>query len=166
MPFSTTKPIVQVESSNYATYLLTQDGEVYFCGFNSSSFSNFFGNTSISSSIETPTLMNIPRPVKAISANSTNFIALTIDNTVFATGRNNVGQLGLGTTSVTPLSVPTQILTNIPGNPVIKEVMLIHQAGIVVTADDDIYVFGSNDSGQIPYTTATYSIPIKITSFT
>lgn len=83
-------------------------------------------------------------------------LALRSNGVVYAWGRNNKGQLGLGDTS--SRSTPTQI----PGLSGIVDIAAGDEHAIAVDGSGTVYVWGSNSDGQLafdPATTATRTSP-------
>jgi alpha-tubulin suppressor-like RCC1 family protein len=123
------------------TLILMIDGSVYACGEGS------FGQLGLESdplkSVNPhPTKVNLPHPVKDISAGNTHSIFLTIDGKVYVCGNNSFGQLGgsmLSQSTPTILDFPHYITSITTSG--------YHNAAI--TVDGELYTWGLNTYGQL-----------------
>lgn len=98
--------IKQIISSDYATFILTEDGDLWVAGLN---MNGQFGNGE-KSNTNTQSFVKIDAisDVKKVAGNYGHTIALKNDGTVWTWGLNSNGQLGIGSTtdSYTPVQVP------------------------------------------------------------
>ncbi|TKR27319.1 cell wall anchor protein [Cellulomonas hominis] len=91
-----------------------------------------------------------------LAAGAFHSVGLGADGVVYAWGRNNVGQLGDGTT--VDSSVPTPVA--LPAEVVITAVTAGQYFSAALSADGVVYAWGSNSSGQLgDGTTAPSPVP-------
>lgn len=98
--------IKQIISSDYATFILTEDGDLWVAGRNmNGQFGN--GETSVTNT-QSFVKIDAISDVKKVAGNYGHTIALKNDGTVWTWGLNSNGQLGIGSTtdSYTPVQVP------------------------------------------------------------
>ena len=132
----------------------------------------------------TTTYSGIPVPVKnanfnnfsgvtAVAAGGFHTLALRNNNTLWAWGKNDFGQLGVGTALTSPLGysmVPVQVSTATVG-PVFSNISSIAANGhhSLARANGLIYAWGLNSSGQLgidPATTGAMAAPQVVPIFT
>lgn len=126
-----------------STYSLGSDGNAYAWGENN--YGQLGDGTTQSKSV--PTLVQTPTGVAftALSSTYTSAFAIGTNGNVYAWGRNDLGQLGDGTT--TDHSVPVQVAT-----PAGVTFTAISGGGATVYAigsDNNVYAWGRNGSGQV-----------------
>jgi alpha-tubulin suppressor-like RCC1 family protein len=131
----------------------------------------------------TTTFSNIPVPVKnanfnnfsgvtAVAAGGFHTLALRNNNTLWAWGKNDFGQLGVGTALTSPLGysmVPVQVSTATVG-PVFSNISSIAANGhhSLVRANGLVFAWGLNSSGQLgidPATTGAMAAPQVVPIF-
>lgn len=131
-------------SPNY-WMLLKQDGSLWFCGADEHGLR---GNGSYTSSTLLPALINSGPWVRVVTAAGPGedypyCVGIKADGTMWAWGRNNFGQLGIG--SISDTATPTQIgsATNW------KWVYCNNGSSIAIRADGTLWAWGNNTQGQI-----------------
>lgn len=86
--------------------------------------------------------------VKSLSASGTHTLALRSDGTVWAWGRNDHGELGIGTTGYRSAAVQS---TNPDGTPVtlVTRVSTGHHGSVALRVNGLVYAWGRNAEGQV-----------------
>jgi alpha-tubulin suppressor-like RCC1 family protein len=152
----TGKKIKQVSCGSWYTAIVTTDGLLYTCGFNS------FGQLGLGNNTNTSTFTQVtirdqnnnPKIIKEVSCGGSNLngmqagghIAIvTIDGLLYTCGGNNYGQLGLG---ITDISKSTFQQVTITGKTINKVYCGIEYTA-VVTTDELLYVCGHNYLGKL-----------------
>ncbi|MEN9521770.1 MAG: hypothetical protein RL065_147 [Bacteroidota bacterium] len=149
--------IIQISSSSEHALAVDANGNVWVWG------RNYYGeagigttNTYISQAVQVlnSTGIGILSNVKSVSAGTHFSLALKNDGTVWAWGNNNVGQLGINTS--TNINLPTQV-TDITGNQFLTNIVSI-EAGdgfaMALSSSGKVYMWGNNRFGilaQIDY---------------
>ncbi len=149
--------IIQISSGNDHSLCLTNDGHMYSCGDNMAGQLGLGDYNSRNILTLIPDLNNIIQ----ISAGGNSSLALSNTGEVYAFGENGYGQLGLE--HYNNINMPTLVL-KMPNNIIQIEAGSNHS--LVLRADGHIYVFGSNEYGQLGlghYN--TINIPILIPNF-
>ena len=100
--------VVQVAAGYGYSLALTSTGQVYAWGWNSSLVGQLgLGPTPYSSSVmPVPTLVTALSGVKQLATGNSHSLALTTSGQVYAWGSNTYGQLGDGTTNISPVPLP------------------------------------------------------------
>jgi alpha-tubulin suppressor-like RCC1 family protein len=127
---------------------LASDGTVWAWGDNSA---GQLGNGTSTPVNEVLQLDSVPAPVKglpkmtAISAGSGFCLALAADGTVWSWGNNSTGQLGIGSISSNPVTLPVRI-------PNFTEVVAISagsSGALALRSDGTVWAWGDNHYGQL-----------------
>ena len=129
--------------SNYCTFILMTDGTVYSTGVNGDGQLGL-GNTTNQSSLQ---LMTFPfgKTAVAVSCGHSHTIVLMTDGTVYGTGYNGLGQLGLSnSTDQTSLQLMT-----IPSGKTASAVSCGYNHTTVLMTDGTVYGTGYNLYGQL-----------------
>jgi alpha-tubulin suppressor-like RCC1 family protein len=129
--------------------LLTSTGAVYAWGLNT--YGELGDGTVVNRT--TPQLVGLPTGTVAtgISAGLGHSAALTSTGAVYTWGLNNVGQLGVGTTTVNPNPAPVTL----PGGATAAGVSAGYAHTLVVTIDGKVLAWGSNIAGELGNGTTT-----------
>jgi alpha-tubulin suppressor-like RCC1 family protein len=98
--------------------------------------------------VKGPDGINPLRGVIAIAAGSSHSLFLTKDGRVWATGRNNEGQLGDGTTQDRSIVVPVVKADGSPFDSVIA-IAAGHLHSLFLRQDGSVWAVGNNDAGQL-----------------
>ena len=146
------KIVKQVSCGAWSTIMLMTDGTVYGVG------DNYSGNFGFSNTGATDILSLTPFPLppnktvnQMLGVGGSHTILLMTDGTIYCTGNNVDGQLGLGDTtnrySLTPFPLPP--------NKKVKQVSTGNRHTIVLMTDGTIYSTGYNNNGQLGLGDAT-----------
>ena len=136
------KKIYTIDKSAFA---LTDDGSVYTWGDNTNGMLGLGVSDAI---VNTPQkITSINSFIKDLVVNRLKFsvLALTSDNSLYAWGDNQYGQLGIGNNN-SIVTTPTKV-NGITGN--IKEIITNRYSVYVLTDDNSLYIWGNNRDGQL-----------------
>ncbi|WP_428667055.1 VWD domain-containing protein [Runella sp.] len=151
-------PIVQegvdvktITSGRYFSYLLKTDGTLWACGRSSDGVFGV-GNTAVDTK---GYFMKIMDGVKDIAKGdqSSHMLILKNDNTVWAFGRNEWGQIGNGVSNATPVFPAVQIMKDA------KLLAVTSVSSYIVKTDNSLWAFGQTfDNGK----SIAGNVPVKI----
>ncbi|XP_043917383.1 probable E3 ubiquitin-protein ligase HERC4 isoform X4 [Protopterus annectens] len=137
-------PIIQIACGRHHSLALSQDGKLFSWG------SNTFGQLGITketASLSSPhhlvSLEGIP--LAQISAGGAHSVAVSLSGTVFTWGRNNAGQLGLGSTE-------DECSPNIVKSLESKKTIFVscgEEHTAILTKDGMVFTFGAGGYGQL-----------------
>ena len=157
------KKITQISAGSLYSFILTEDGEVYAFGNNSTGQLGL-GDTKnrwVPTKIDSTHYGN--KNITQISAVRFHSFILTEDGDVYAFGQNNCGQLGLNDTE--EHLIPTKIDSNHYGNKKITQISARGNHSLILTEDGEVYAFGQNEKGQLGLNDKTDRwVPTKIDS--
>ena len=136
------KQIIASCSSNSNVFIIKKDGSLWGCGRNG--YGELGLGDTTKRTIFTKVTTNINNDVKHMSCGFSSTYIVKNDGTLWATGLNNYGQLGLSNT--TNKSTFTQVTTNISD---IKQVLGGASWAYIVKNDGSLWSCGLNDSGQL-----------------
>jgi len=139
---------LEIACGNNATYILMNDasGSIYCCGQNN------FGQLGLGN-VTTPItslqqLVNTTGKIpKSIHPGLTHLIVLMTDGTIYGTGLNNFGQLGIALNNTTSQNT-LQLMQNTTGKTV-KKVAPGNVHTLVLMTDNTIFGTGRNNAGQL-----------------
>ncbi|WP_052295857.1 fimbrillin family protein [Parasphaerochaeta coccoides] len=95
--------------------------------------------------------------VKAVSAGVYHTMILQKDGTLWATGRNNFGQLGVGEANTYTTSIPVQVMTDVAA------VSAGNSHTIILKTDGTLWATGYNNFGQLgDGTMANKNTPVRV----
>ena len=136
--------IIQVTAGGHTTYALTANGKVYSWGYN---YYGEFGNKTTSETNPYPVKMQKISNIIQISGGESNLIMLESNGSIWATGRNDNGQLGQN--NLTHNILPQQMV-DANGNEIkeIKEISAGAYHTIALKEDNTVYTTGYNNCGQ------------------
>jgi alpha-tubulin suppressor-like RCC1 family protein/uncharacterized protein YjbI with pentapeptide repeats len=149
---STGKTPSQISCGGYSSMVLMTDGTIYGTGRNSEGQLGI-GNTSNKSSLTQMILPTGKTALKLFTADNVDYpestIVMMTDNTIYATGSNDKGQLGNGTTSAVSTSILTE-MTAIPNKTWSK---IVSQGSTSLFLDNNgiVYVCGESVNGGFNY---------------
>ena len=134
--------IKQIACGSYTTFILKNDGSIWCCGYNNRGQLGLGDNTS--QKIFTKVTTNINNDVKQVACGVYHTVILKDDGSVWASGYNYYGQLGLGDT--TARTTFTQVTTNINN---VKQIACGNQYTFILKNDGSLWTCGYNASGQL-----------------
>jgi len=142
--------VKQITSTIDNPILLTNSGNVYSCGVNN------YGQLGIGNTNNQSYLTQMKSDantyitnVKQITANDNNVFILTSDKIGYSCGRNDFGQLGLGTVGLTQVylnQMKTNATTYISD---IKQISSSYYFSYILTNSGNVYACGYNNYGQL-----------------
>lgn len=151
---------ISVSSGHYFNLAIKSDGTLWAWGFNGS---GSLGTGVVSFAIYTPTQVGTSNDWKDIGNGFRHTVAVKTDNTLWAWGRNNYGQLGNGNFSNTLFVNPIQIGVENDW----EEVESQNNHNLAIKTDGTLWAWGRNEFGQFGNGTLdNSSSPIEIDSET
>jgi alpha-tubulin suppressor-like RCC1 family protein len=164
------------KSIEYYTYLLGGNlSEVTFIISNNILYctgNNFYGQLGLGNNDNKNTFRSIIIPsqtIKAVACGKYHTVVLTTNNSLYGTGFNENGQLGLGISNVTNHNTFQEI--TIPQGKIVKAVACGYRHTVILTTDNLLYGTGGNGTfdGQLGlgnndnyYTFSSITIPDKL----
>ena len=149
--------VAAIDSGSYHVVALKNDGTVWAWGW------NYWGQVGDGTSWNTkysPVQVTGLTDVVAVSAGDMHVLALKSDGTVWTWGRNDNGQLGLGTSGTWARSASPVQVTTVP-NAAAVSAGQTHSA--VLCSDDTVWAWGYNGYGQVgDGTTTTRLLPVQV----
>jgi RCC1 and BTB domain-containing protein len=140
------KGVVNLVSSNGCEHLVavTEDGQVYSCGYNAR---GQLGHGS-KQQVTVPRLVEslAQRRVLKVACSYYHTILATDADEIFACGRNDFGQLGVGTREETLRPEPVPFFQ---GKGAVLSLACGQYHTLVSTSQGGVYAFGKNDYGQL-----------------
>ncbi len=144
----------------YYTIALGSDGNIFAWGYNAN------GELGDSSTANSPTPVKVVLPAgvtswTAIAAGDSFNLAVGNDGNLYAWGANSQGQLGDDTTMES--TVPVKV--DLPSGVTATKIAAGEQFAAVIGSDGKIYVWGTNDNGQLgtgSSTPARSSVPLPV----
>ena len=136
-----TDDIKQIYCGHYHTLILKNDGTLWGCGYNG------YGQLGLGDTNNRTTFTEITTnadDVKQVYCGYEHTLILKNDGTLWGSGRNNWGQLGLGDT--TDRTTFTEITTNVSD---IKQVCCGHYHTLILKNDGTLWGCGINGSGEL-----------------
>jgi len=141
---------INIVAGAYHSLVLYDDGNAYACGLNN------YGQLGLGDTINKNTLTIVPKPqsvldkhVIAISAGAYHSIILYGNNSVYACGSNEFGQLGNSINSGTINSNSTLLNINISNNLININISAGYAHSLIFCNDSTIKACGSNQFGQL-----------------
>ena len=145
-PLPDGKVAIQVVTGDSHTLVLTQDGTVFACG------NNEMGQTGLSfHTFRTNTFTEVPplpddKVAKQLIAGFSHTMILADDSTLFASGRNHNGQLGLGSSEDIYNFIAVPALSD---GKVVKQVFAGGFHTMILAQDGTVFACGGNFAGQL-----------------
>ncbi|AEC01302.1 fimbrillin family protein [Parasphaerochaeta coccoides] len=162
---ATFKPYRAVSAGAYHTMFLKNNGTLWAAGLNIYSQLGVGAATSYKTSIPV-WVTSMGSDVAAVSVGNYHTMILKKDGTLWATGRNNYGQLGDGTT--TNRSTPVQVKASTTPNDFMTNVVAVSAGSnhtLILKKDGTLWATGRNNNGQLgDDTTANKSTPVPVSS--
>ncbi|VEU81099.1 RCC1 domain-containing protein [Haploplasma axanthum] len=160
--------IIDVSVGSFHVLALSNLGNIYVWGSNS--YGNLGDGTTTSSkiplNISSQFNLNSDTRIISIYTGLGSSAALTSDHQLWVWGRNDSGQLGIGTTNnqLTPMNITDSIQLN--NDEYINQVSLGWNHSGLVTSQSRVWMWGDNSSGQLGNETKLDSlIPIEVTDY-
>ncbi|WKU07154.1 hypothetical protein [Micromonospora sp. HUAS LYJ1] len=153
--------MIDMEGGYLHSVAVTNVGEVWAWGDNA--YGQLGDGTQTSRSAPVQSLMPAGTNAVKVTAGQRHTLALTDAGKVFAWGGNNVGQLGIGST--TPATVLTPTLVTFPGSltGTVTQIASHNFHSAALTSTGEVYTWGDNTYGQIGNgTTTRQTSPVKI----
>ena len=148
---------VSVSTGGYHTCALTSEGSLYCWGYNYNGQLGI-GNT-VNRTNPTAVFMPVDVIVASIDAGGNYTCALTTVGTIYCWGRNEYGQLGNGTTSMSTTPSALGLSAGVP----IDSISVGEISACARTSDGAIYCWGNNSYGQLGDGTTTHrSMPMPL----
>lgn len=157
--------VVQASGGGFHSAARLADGTVWVWGYNNDGqIGNGTTNTTGCFCVETPTQALISDVVQ-IEAGAFHTLALKSNGTVWAWGWNDSGQIGNGTE--TDQTVPVQVGVGVLGFNNIIAVSAGDNHSMALKADGTVWIWGSNEYGQIgngTVSTTNQLVPVQNTT--
>jgi len=135
--------VKQIACGNNSAIILKKDGSIWSCGYNS--YGQLGLNDTSNRASFTQVTTNINNDVKQVFCGYNHTFILKNDGSLWASGYNNYGQLGLGDT--TNRTTFTQVTTNINND--VKQVANGQFHTLILKNDGSLWSCGQNDYGQL-----------------
>eukprot|EP00462_Mataza_sp_D1_P026528 CAMPEP_0175126488 /NCGR_PEP_ID=MMETSP0087-20121206/3883_1 /TAXON_ID=136419 /ORGANISM="Unknown Unknown, Strain D1" /LENGTH=479 /DNA_ID=CAMNT_0016408409 /DNA_START=166 /DNA_END=1602 /DNA_ORIENTATION=+ len=132
------KVITQVACGSIHTCFITDDGEVWLCGFG-----EYFHVRENERFFYTPKKIEMPEPIKQISCGQSHNVALSVTGDVYCWGSGEYGQLGYGILG--NLSTPRLVLENKR----IAQVAAGRYHSFALSDTGVLYSWGCGENGQL-----------------
>ncbi|EKX40590.1 hypothetical protein GUITHDRAFT_75473, partial [Guillardia theta CCMP2712] len=148
------KRIVKVAAGSETSYFLTEEGKVYCCGLNSTGqlareTHQGSANRSKEYSSDIELMEGLPPDCKVVQVSCFNgaehVLVVTSAGQVYSCGCNNHGQLGLGSTKMSPSLLLVESLKHVR----VLSASCSYHHSVVVSSDGSAFSFGLNDCGQL-----------------
>ncbi len=144
--------VVAIDAAENTGFALTQSGKLYIWGANDRGILGS-GSTDENEIYETPTLLDFPEPIAAVSAETMSAFILTESGDVYGWGDNSVGQLGVPEFSEVAAGSPVKLEKYCDGSGAetaitVKEILCGGRTNFVLSEAGDVYAFGAAGSGQ------------------
>ncbi|KAK9306232.1 hypothetical protein QLX08_002971 [Tetragonisca angustula] len=139
------EPVKQISAGYYHSTFLTESGLVYVCGESES------GKLGIDVSFSTqvaPKQMQLPSPAVHVACGGHHTVILAENGSLYCTGSNSTGQLGLGT-NLTDLRTPKLLPRGALRNERITRVSCGESHTAVVTESGKLYTCGDGRHGKL-----------------
>ncbi|KAK1127849.1 hypothetical protein K0M31_003340 [Melipona bicolor] len=139
------EPVKQISAGYYHSTFLTESGLVYVCGESES------GKLGIDVSFSTqiaPKQMQLPSPAVHVACGGHHTVILAENGSLYCTGSNSTGQLGLGT-KMTELHTPKLLPRGALRNEKIARVSCGESHTAVVTESGKLYTCGDGRHGKL-----------------
>ena len=135
--------VKQIACGMYHTFILKNDGSVWCCGISDKGQLGL--GDDINKSTFTQVTTNVTNDVKQIACGYYDTFLLKNDGSVWATGINNSGELGLGDTSARTSF--TKVTTNINND--VKQIACGDYFTYILKNDGSVWACGYNNNGQL-----------------
>jgi alpha-tubulin suppressor-like RCC1 family protein len=159
-----TNPIKEISAGFAHTVFLTENGEVYACGYGGHGQLGTGDRENHLTPVKITTFPAGVDPIKEISTGDDHTVFLTQTGEVYACGRGSYGQLGTGDNENRP--TPVKITTFPVGIDPIKEISAGEDQTMFLTQTGEVYACGWGGRGQLGTGDNENRLtPVKITTF-
>lgn len=143
LPHVVTKPVkaegdggydAAVYAGSSKTFVIKPDGTLWGKGY------RFLGDGTPQSRNEFVQILSDKGPIASVADGGEHVLVLTTDGQVWAWGNNKLGELGNGTTSTFPISVPVQV--QLPEGVHIKEIAAASRYSLALSTDGELWEWG------------------------
>ena len=134
--------VKQIACGENHTFILKNDGSLWACGYNNYGQLGNGGNNTLKTF--TKITNNINNDVKEVICGRGHTYIIKNDGTVWSTGKNTAGELGLNNT--TNKNLFTQVTTNVSD---VKQIACGYYHTYLLTNDGTVYACGDNSKGQL-----------------
>jgi alpha-tubulin suppressor-like RCC1 family protein len=160
------KAVTQISGGFYYSLALTNDGQVYSWGHNSTGQlgNGTNGDSPVPVAVDMTGVLN-GKTVTQIAAGEYYSLALTSDGKLYSWGYNYNGQLGNGTSGTnTGSSVPVAVdMTDALDGETVTQIAVGYSHSLALTKDGQVYSWGNNGSGQLGNgTTDSSPVPVAV----
>ena len=138
-------------------YYISENGDIYVSGKNN------YGKLGIGTTTNQTTVTKLTAlegvKIKNIQIHSDSIYYISENGDVYVSGRNNYGQLGIGSTTDQTTAIKLPALEGI----IIKNIVAEQNSIYYISENGEVYVSGKNDYGQLGIgTTANQTTAVKI----
>ena len=136
--------VKEIACGDNRTFILKNDGSIWGCGY------NYYGELGLGDTTSRNTFTKVTtnvNDIKQIVGGGTHTFILKNDGSIWSCGKNDWGQLGLGTSDTNAHSTFTKVTTNINND--VKEVSCGTEFTFILKNDGSVYSCGGNGSGQL-----------------
>jgi alpha-tubulin suppressor-like RCC1 family protein len=137
--------IKQVECGKNHSLFLSNDGQVFSCGYGGSFFTAGALGHGSTTSLSVPTLISSLQSVTQISSGANHNLCLTKKGEVYAFGAGEHGRLGTGGSG----NEKSPVFLEFFYNKTAQSVSCGEEFSAVCTVDGSVYSFGRNNAGQL-----------------
>ncbi len=144
VPVSNLTNIRAISGGKWHTLALRTNGEVWAWGSNPNGLLGIENPAVVSNIVDTATRVPSLVDVAAISAGWEHNLALKEDGTVWAWGKNDLGQLGIA-----PINTDRPVPTQVPGLSNIQAIAAGGDFSLALQSNGDVFAWGGNFFGQL-----------------
>src|SRR5262249_10130259 len=137
------KQVKSIFCGNFHTFVVSEDNILYSCGQNDNGQLGLSDNQN-RNTFQKVTIPNNEEIKQVIISDETTFI-LTTNNSLYACGENDKGQLGLSDNQ----NRNTFQKVTIPDNEEIKQIVTSKENSFILTKNNNLYACGENRLGQL-----------------
>ena len=132
-----------ISNDGYSAWYLSEDGEVYVSGYSAPGYLGLGTTSPVITATKVPALDGVK--IKDMIVSLSNTYYLSEDGEVYVCGRNDYGQLGIGTTEDVVVATKINSLEGIK----IEKILKADESVWYLSEDGEVYVSGKNDYGQL-----------------
>ncbi len=140
-----TREMKKIAAGYYSSFFIAPDGSVYAAG------SNMYGQLGLSNTIgnqSSPIKMQLPAGTEAVgvAAGNNHTLVLDSDGNVYGVGKNNDGELGIGSTSELE---ETPVKMQLPTGSKIVRIAAGHYHSLLLDSEGNVYGVGQHYDGAL-----------------